>query len=109
MPISDADARKIAAAVWIHKLDPGPYSERVGGYPKGAKYPAGGLHVDASTYGREAHRLWPKLIGGITRMAGPMSQDERAAEAADLLESINHLSTLVPDPGEPDDGDQPVG
>lgn len=57
MAVTDADAKKIAAAVWGHKLDPGPYAERIGDYTPGATYPAGGLLVGADAYGREEHRL----------------------------------------------------
>lgn len=88
MAVTDADARKIAAAVWSHRLDPGPFARRVGGYPDDATYPAGGLVVGADAYGREGHRMWPEVLSALASLAQPMTDEERSAAALAIAAKV---------------------
>lgn len=104
MPISDADARKIAGAVWAHRLNPGPFAERIGGYPSDATYNAGGLLVGADAYGREDHRMWPRVLRALADLAQPMSDEERSALALRLAEQARELTEATDSVEAGDDG-----
>jgi hypothetical protein len=95
MPISDADARKIAAAVWGHRLDPGPFAERVGGYPPNTTYAAGGLLVGSDAYGREDHRMWPQVMQALADLAQPMTDEERSQLALQLAEQVREMTSAT--------------
>lgn len=101
MAITDADARKIAAAVWAQKLDPGPFAERVGGYPANTTYTAGGLQVGGDAYGREDHRMWPEVFEAIAELAAAEYAPDRQALATKMTARARELRAVeAPEPPE---------
>jgi hypothetical protein len=76
---------KLPAGVWNHKLDPGPFAERIGGYPAGATYAAGGLQVGADAYGREFHQALPDIMEAILKLGQPDLSDAERAELAQAI------------------------
>ncbi|GAB3425120.1 peptidoglycan recognition protein family protein [Flindersiella endophytica] len=94
MPVTDADVKRIAKAVWDQRLDPGPFAERVGGYEAGTTYPAGGLQIGGDAYGREVHReVVPRIAALETKVQEIDHQaDERHKE---LIQAIQALATKL--------------
>lgn len=96
MPITDADAAKIAKATWEYRLNPGEFADRIGGYTPDATYPAGGLLVGGDAYGRELHNVLPTILAGIAKLGEPgLSDEERRALAADVAGQVNQWRVVM--------------
>lgn len=94
MPLTDADVKLIAKAVWDHRLDPGPAAERIGGYEPGATFPAGGLQVGGDAFGRETHR---EVLPRITQLEAKVKEIDLQADARhkELMAAIQALTAKV--------------
>lgn len=77
MPLTDAEIKKIAHAVWAEPLDPGPFAERVGGYEPGKTYTPGGLMFGADS----GWKIRDAIDKAFAKLPATVSTAVRAAAA----------------------------
>lgn len=102
MPLTDADAAKIAEAVWDHGISIGPSGMKIGGYTR-KTYKARELQVGPDAYGRDIRRTLADVLDGLGKLAGPMPDAEREALATAIAGKVDSLRVVL-DHDEPEEG-----